>query len=403
MKNFIFAIAMVGLFFFSPLLSQNKYPIVLVHGFMGWGTDEMGPYMYWGGWHNLVQELEEEGYKVIVASVGPVSSSWDRAIELFYLIKGGQIDYGKGHSNKFDLIQKPVEKNYKGLYPQWSEKNPLHFIGHSMGGQTIRMLDYLLNNTFQDSIGNNEISQLLGKSNRGWINSITTMSTPHNGTTISDFVNAGIPFLQNFIALAGVAGNSFYDFDLEQWGFKRSDDESWVTYFKRMRQHSIWDSKNTVAWDSSIEGAKEINTICIANPDVYYFSLANYKTKFDESSGYHKPISDMSNILKVQARLMGRKKAYFIDGTSTDSTWYLNDGVVNTSSMYGPTTGANGPDPISLYREGEVLIPGQWYIMGEFEYDHSAFIGHQINKKEFKDLKNIYLNHMEILWNLPKP
>ena len=105
MKSFIFAVSMVGIFFSSSLLSQNKYPIVLVPGFMGWGTDEMGPYMYWGGWHNLVQELEEEGFTVIVASVGPVSSSWDRAIELFYLIKGGQIDYGKGHSNKFDLIQ----------------------------------------------------------------------------------------------------------------------------------------------------------------------------------------------------------------------------------------------------------------------------------------------------------
>ena len=69
--------------------------------------------------------------------------------------------------------------------------------------------------------------------------------------------------------------------------------------------------KNTVAWDSSIEGAKEINSLCVANPDVYYFSITNYKTKIDEDSGYHKPMKGMSNILKVQARLMGRKKAYY--------------------------------------------------------------------------------------------
>ena len=95
-----------------------------------------------------------------------------------------------------------------------------------MGGQTIRMLDYLLNNVIQDSLGTLEKSKLLGKPNNGWIKSITTLSTPHDGTTISDFINAGIPFLQNFIALAGVAGKSFYDFDLEQWGFKRFKEES---------------------------------------------------------------------------------------------------------------------------------------------------------------------------------
>ena len=382
--------------------SQNKNPIVFVHGFMGWGEEEMGPYKYWGGWFDLVGELEKEGYTIFVASVGPVSSSWDRAIELYYQIKGGQIDYGKDHSEKYGLIQKPLEKNFKGFYPQWSEKNPLHFIGHSMGGQTIRMLDYLLNNVLQDSLGTVEKSKLLGKTNKGWIKSITTLSTPHNGTTISDFVNAGIPFLQNFIALAGVAGNSFYNFDLEQWGFKRFNEESWINYFKRMKQHSIWDSKNTVAWDSSIEGAKEINSLCVANPDVYYFSIANYKTKIDEDSGYHKPMKAMSNIIKVQARLMGRKKAYFSDGTSTDSTWYLNDGVVNTVSMYGPTTGSSGPDPITDFRQEDVVIPGQWYIMGNYEYDHSALIGHQMKKNEYSNLKKIYSNQLRVLRGLPK-
>ena len=41
-------------------------------------------------------------------------------------------------------MQKPAKKKYQGLYPQWSAKNPIHIIGHSMGGQTARMLDYLL-------------------------------------------------------------------------------------------------------------------------------------------------------------------------------------------------------------------------------------------------------------------
>ena len=87
------------LLFFSGLFAQNKYPIILVHGFMGWGRDEMGSYRYWGGKYDIEQILKHEGFEVYTASVGPISSNWDRAIELFYQIKGGQVDYGKTHSD----------------------------------------------------------------------------------------------------------------------------------------------------------------------------------------------------------------------------------------------------------------------------------------------------------------
>ena len=90
--------------------------------------------------------LRNEGYQVFEVSVGPISSNWDRAIEVFYQLKGGQVDYGKGHSEKYDIIQKPEIKFYDGLYPEWDENNPIHLIGHSMGGQTARVLNYMLNN-----------------------------------------------------------------------------------------------------------------------------------------------------------------------------------------------------------------------------------------------------------------
>ena len=133
---------------FTSIFSQNDYPIVLVHGFMGWGPDEMGSYNYWGGKRDMVQEFESQGFEVLVTNVGPISSNWDRAVELYYQIKGGQVDYGKTHSEKFGIVQKPAKKKYQGLYPQWSAKNPIHIIGHSMGGQTARMLNYLLSQLF---------------------------------------------------------------------------------------------------------------------------------------------------------------------------------------------------------------------------------------------------------------
>ena len=121
------------LFALSPsfLHSQNDYPIVLVHGFMGWGPNEMGPYNYWGGKHDMVQAFEKQGHIIYVSNVGPVSSNWDRAVELYYQIKGGQVDYGKGHSNIYGIVQKPRNKIYKGLYPEWSPDNPIHLIAVS--------------------------------------------------------------------------------------------------------------------------------------------------------------------------------------------------------------------------------------------------------------------------------
>ena len=61
--------------------------------------------------------------------------------------------------------------------------------------------------------------------------------------------------------------------------------------------------------------------------------------------------------------------------------------------MYGPTTGTNGQDPIAIYRSDELLITGQWYVMGEHQSDHKRFVGHNINQSEFDSLITIYYNY----------
>ena len=386
----------------SNIFSQNNHPVILVHGFMGWGPEEMGSYKYWGGKYDIEKSLRDSGYEVYTANVGPVSSNWDRAVELYYQIKGGQVDYGKIQVEKYGIIQKPINKEYKGLYPEWSDENPIHLIGHSMGGQTIRMLDYLLKTAIVDSTFKYEESDFLGKINEGWIKSITSISTPHNGTTLSDILTSGIPFLQDFIALAAVVGNSFYDFDLEHWGFSRAKEEAWGSYFSRMRKHPAWGTKNIVAWDVSVQGARNMNSLCTANPNIYYFSYVTSNTLLDSSSNRHVPDKSMSYIIRANARLMGMKKAYYDDGSETDSTWFENDGIVNKKSMLGPTTGINGPDPIGNYRKNDILIPGQWYVMGEYKSDHRKFVGHSISKNEYNELIKTYISHLSLLWTLPK-
>ena len=333
---------------FSSIDANNNYPIILIHGFIGWGSEEMGGYNYWGGNYDYVEYLDSLGYEVYNVSVGPISSNWDCAVEAYYQIKGGQVDYGNRHSTQYGIIQKPAGKKWPGLYPEWDADHPIHIIGHSMGGQTARRLQYLLENKlYLDSARTiPESSDLLGQKHHAWIRSITTMSSPHNGTTLSDIVTKSAPFLQDFIGLAAVIGNRFYSFDLEQWAFKRNDKESWSRYFTRIKGHPAWGTRNFCSWDLSIEGARQLNTLAVANKNIFYFSFATSNTHLDSLSGKHVPNKDMTLILRPNARAMGKQIDYWADSTSTDSTWFENDGIVNTISMIGPTTGLNGSEQI---------------------------------------------------------
>ncbi len=73
------------------------------------------------GYRKARQYLIDKGFNVYSVSLGPVSSTYDCAIETFYQIKGGQVNYGDQHSKKYNLVQKPKEKYYPGLYPEWDE------------------------------------------------------------------------------------------------------------------------------------------------------------------------------------------------------------------------------------------------------------------------------------------
>lgn len=74
----------------NNIVQGNNYPIVLVHGFMGFGRDELLGYKYWGGIVDVQEKLNDLGYKTYTATVGPVSSNWDRACELYAYIVGAQ-------------------------------------------------------------------------------------------------------------------------------------------------------------------------------------------------------------------------------------------------------------------------------------------------------------------------
>ena len=342
---------------------------------------------YWGGKNNIEQYLRDKGYEVYSVSLGPLSSSYDCAVETFYQVKGGQLDYGQAHAEKYSIVQKPKGKSYKGLYPEWDENHPVHLLGYSFGGMTTRMLVHLLTNSIaKDSTGLPDESMLLGNELSGWVSSITTMSSPHNGATLSNIVVNWVPFTDNLLPLAGLISSRYYDFNLDHWGISKKENESITNYLSRFINHPAWNTKNSVAWDSSIQGAMELNDILTINPNVYYFSYSTVASVIDTSTGYYKPADHLNMTNYPLSWIIGRTNVDMGNGEETDESWFKNDGTVNTISMLRPFTGENGPEPLKTFSDKGPIEKGIWNFMGEYELDHKSFIGIFIDDEKQIDL-----------------
>lgn len=101
-------------------MKKSTCAAVFVHGFMGFGEqDGIYKYVPYWGWlgknTDAMTHLREKGYEVYAPSVGPVNSAWDRAVDTYYQIVGGTVDYGKVHSEKYG--HKRFGRTYPGLIP----------------------------------------------------------------------------------------------------------------------------------------------------------------------------------------------------------------------------------------------------------------------------------------------
>ncbi|MFC5479408.1 esterase/lipase family protein [Massilia suwonensis] len=340
--------------------AANDNPIVLVHGFLGFGPDQFprSGYLYWGGYGDLAAHLRSYRgpHTVFTATVGAIASNRERAAELYAQLKGGCVDYGPrrratGTADKAvqcwaaDPANNPM--GYPpALYPAWDAAHPLHMIGHSQGGTTIRALVELLEHGDQQA-GDGELYRG-GK--LGWIRSVTTISAPHNGTTLRDAVLDILPELQS---------------PLRDW--------------------LLADLAN---WELAPDGARSFNAWARTSPGVYYFSVGTVATEAGapccndtdrriaplQNRRYQYPRNDMFAYYKtyagewiVPSMLQHGMGGYTQDAPGrvrVDAAWFANDGVVNTSSMRAPAG-----HPVRDF-DGTPL-PGTWNFLGNYRgYDH---------------------------------
>jgi len=386
-----------------PARRANDYPIILVHGLLGFGRDELFGFKYWGGFADLEEELRKAGYETYTAAVGPVSSGWDRACELYACIKGGGVDYGVAHSMEFGHDR--YGRTYPGLYPEWGEVDPatgkvrkVHIIGHSLGGPTGRALIQLLE---QGAPVPGQGDHPLFRGGKSWVCSLTTISSPHDGTTLAyryDWNQSLIkPAFTFLISISSSSPDLYYDFKLDQWGLCRSPGEDFSSYRDRVVHSDIWvRSKDTAYWDGCPEGAMELNGWVRAQPSVYYFSWATEATYLDPLSGTQVPEIGVPGHMASIARFIGSYSREDETDLPIDSSWWQNDGIVNTNSMDGPTLGST--DRIQQF--SGIPVAGQWNYMGLLEsVDHLDIIGIPTADD---DLKHWYLSLADLLASLPE-
>lgn len=384
----------------------NKYPIVLVHGLFGWGNDELAHLNYWGGSDSLRELLSQKGYEVYTPSIGPVASNWDRACELYAYLLGGTVDYGAAHAAKYGHDR--YGRTFPGVLPGLKDPNgtlKVHLVGHSMGGETVRMLAQLLENgdaNEQSATTDGSISPLFASTNRHWIASITTISTPHDGSQFDDTKYEIEPLTHQFIAaLASATGanindeNLGLDFKLDQWGLTRKPGESYKSYFNRVMDSNLWCKTNDLSvYDLDTDGAAVLNDYAHAQKDIYYFSIAcsdTYASPFWPH--YQKPYPNMNPLLWKSSTYMGSHVNYAYGHVQITSEWWENDGIVSVRSAICPHSYVSSKDHDAVdlsyglaangtYEFKDGTKPGVWnYLEKIRQTDHLNVVGQNQNKE----------------------
>ena len=385
---------------------QNDYPIVLVHGLAGF--DDLAGIPYWGTAANVPKDLKSKGYDNYVAAVGPFSSNWDRACELYAQIVGGTVDYGQAHSEKHG--HERYGRTYPGFYPEWGQSDPatgqinkVHLIGHSMGGQTIRTLaDLLMEGSAEErAVTPEEELSPLFTGGKPWLSGLLTVATPHDGSTAAYcFVGHNRDeslFQTMMLMIAAIGGSScldIYDFHLDQWGLVKQPGESGKAFAKRVEASQVWTAGSDLAsWDLQPEGARELNEWVNAQPEFYYFSQAASCTYKSLLTGRQLPRIEMNPLFYAFSAHIGsytQNKPVVID-----KSWWENDGLVSVVTADGPHVGSN--DEIIDYNG--TPQKGKWNYLGKIEkVDHMSITG----TLSPRDARPQFRSYAELLASLPE-
>ena len=390
--------------------TRSDDPVVFVHGLFGWGQrDKIFRIMpYWGmTTGSLPDYLATQGYETYAASVGPLSSAWDRACELYAQLVGARTDYGVKHAQDFGHERYGIDYETP-LFDGWGTERAVNLVGHSFGGATSRLFLEILTNGCPEEVAaakaaGVEPSPFFLGGKGGWVHSLTAIAAPHNGTTFiesnSDFTKFAADLTTAAAKALGLSSlKGVYDFQLDQFGIRKDDNETFSQALDRVLRSDFLSHNDNAFLDLTIDKSLEINKGIEIQPNVYYFSYAGDQTSTDPLTGNHYPTvsaipsNGMCALMMPGSVNMGKYyDKYTAGGIYIDQSWLPNDGLVNTvSALYPTTTDKNTTE--CLKRDGTqgwvnydgysniAFQPGIWYVMPVTRADHMQFVGGIANK-----------------------
>jgi len=400
---------------------SKDYANVFVHGLFGWGPEDgLQDYVsIWGTVSGyMLDYLEAQGYNTVEATIGPVSSCWDRCCELFGQLTGTRVDYGQAHVEQTlkefaevncELDHKRYGRDYTGnrMLQDWGPifengkvtgwyENKINLIGHSFGGPTIVMF---LNLLAEGDADERAWAQEQARINGGdwhdycsplfWgdydgeklVNSISSLAGVLNGTSL---MNCAYDFFMILSKLIGGAVNvlgdtslrEIYDWQLEQFGITTSDNPDYEHVLSVLDTAHFFDAKDNAAYSLSINGTNELKQGWKCYDDVYYFAYTSDTTYTGRLTGNALPSATTMPILMPFVIGMGSytnadQKVLDINGKvycTVDDAWLPNDGMMNAITgeyVFGcPHKTWNGQ-----------IESGKWITILSDDMDHFDFVG----------------------------
>lgn len=380
---------------------KTDYPFVFVHGMAGWGPSN--PFYkkspYWGGGFgdgntDLIRILNEQGVKAYATEVGPFSSAWDRACELYAQLTGTLTDYGEAHSKAhghdrygFSYVGKPT------MGKNWNPKNKINLVGHSFGGATIRLFTSLM------TYGNEEEMKATGKNTsplftggHNSVHSCVTLASPHNGSPLSNMVyDSKVPFF--FLALcynlAGAfTGNNLNIFSLQMshFGLTPSQTQKRVL-INPIKIFNYCAADDNCYADMTIEGAKKLNKTILLSPNTYYYSYSVVATEPKGFGGKERLVSSAEPVFAFTSALFAMSSHKTIDGIPMTGSWTAHDGIVPlASAIYPFSDAATATDYENAVANGKKIQKGRWYYMDTIKgMDHFDICGTKDYPTTFDD------------------
>ncbi len=283
--------------------AKTDYPYIYVHGIGGWGekTWQYSLFPYWGGGLRIdgrtdfLEIFKDNGLKIYGADVGPFSSAWDNACELYAQLTGTVVDYGEAHSKAHNHDRYGFSYENKPLMERpWNPQDKINLIGYSFGGASARLFTSLLKYGNEAEIkATGESTSELFKGGYGSIHSCVTFSAPHNGTQVADMlygIKGVMPLISTLIHLVGTTiGDNFilFTFQLGHFGLTAKQNEKRAKFsWSAIKNFAFAD--DNCAYDLTIKGAEELNREIKLSPDTYYYSYSTYSTEKDPETGIQK-------------------------------------------------------------------------------------------------------------------